>query len=92
MNNYLNKERIYQLIAKVEKSIFNGEILSCKLEGRDVYAIHEALMILQQLVRLGIIAFDDEGFVLKNVNIKMELKNENDRYCGETESLYIRKI
>ena len=82
MNNYLNKERIYQLIAKVEKSIFNGEILSCKLEGRDVYAIHEALMILQQLVRLGIIAFDDEGFVLKNVNIKMELKNENDRYCG----------
>lgn len=76
MNNYLNEERIYQLVDKVEKSIFNGEILSCKLEGRDVYAIHEALMILKQLVRLGIIEFDDEGFVLRNVNIKMEQKND----------------
>lgn len=76
MNNYINEKRIYQLINKVEKSIFNGEILSCKLDGRDVYAIHEALMILQQLVKLGIIGFDDEGFVLKNVNIKTELKND----------------
>lgn len=76
MNNYLNEERIYQLVDKVEKSIFNGEILSCKLEGRDVYAIHEALMILKQLVRLGIIEFDDEGFVLRNVNIKMEQNND----------------
>ena len=42
MNNYLNEERIYQLVDKVEKSIFNGEILSCKLDGRDVYAMHEA--------------------------------------------------
>ena len=37
---------------------------------------HEALMILQQLVRLGIIEFDNEGFVLRNVNIKMEKKND----------------
>ena len=76
MTNYLNEERIYQLVDKVEKSIFNGEILSCKLEGRDVYSIHEALMILKELVRLGIIEFDDEGFVLRNVNINMELNNE----------------
>ena len=46
MNNYLNEKEIYQLIDKIEKSIFNGEILACKLEGRDVYAIHEALMTL----------------------------------------------
>ena len=76
MNNYLNEERIYKLINKIEKSVFYGDILSCKLEGRDVFALHEALMTLQQLVKLGIIGFDDEGFVLKNVNIKMELKNE----------------
>ena len=76
MNNYLNEERIYKLINKIEKSVFYGDILSCKFEGRDVFALHEALMTLQQLVKLGIIGFDDEGFVLKNVNIKMELKNE----------------
>ena len=78
MNNYLNEKKIYQLIDKVEKSIFNGEILSCRLDGRDVYAMHEALMILQQLVRLGVIGFDNEGFVLKNVNIKTEQNNERN--------------
>ena len=70
MNNYLNEEKIYKLINKIEKSVFYGDILSCKLEGRDVYAIHEALMTLQQLVKLGIIGFDDEGFVVKNIDIK----------------------
>lgn len=70
MNNYLNEKEIYQLINKVEKSIFNDEILSCRLDGRDVYAIHEALMTLQQLVKLGIIGFDDEGFVVQNIGNK----------------------
>lgn len=70
MNNYLNEKEIYQLINKVEKSIFNGEILSCRLDGRDVYAIHEALMTLQQLVKLGIIGFDDEGFVIKKIGVE----------------------
>lgn len=72
---YLNEDRLYQLINKVETSIFNGEILSCKLEGRDVFALHEALMTLQQLVRLGIIGFDDEGFVIKKSGIEECLKN-----------------
>lgn len=74
MNNYLNEERIYRLIDKVETSIFNGAILSCKLEGRDVFAVHEALMTLQQLVRLGIIGFDDEGFVIKKAGVEECLK------------------
>ena len=72
MNNYLNEERIYQLVDKVEKSIFNGEILSCKLDVTDIIALHEALMILQQLVRLKIIGFDEEGLVIKTKGIKNE--------------------
>ena len=72
MNNYLNEEIIYKLIDKIEKSVFYGDILSCKLDGRDVFALHEALMILQQLVRLGIIGFDDEGFVIKTSGVKNE--------------------
>ena len=32
--------------------------------------LHKALMTLQQLVKLGIIEFDEEGFVIKNGNIK----------------------
>lgn len=75
MNNYLNEEILYKLINKVETSIFNGEILSCKIEGRDVFALHEALMTLQQLVRLGIIGFDDEGFVIKKAGVEECLKN-----------------
>lgn len=75
MNNYLNEEIIYKLIDKIEKTVFYGEILSCKLEGRDVFAIHKALMTLQQLVRLGIIGFDDEGFVIKKSGVEECLKN-----------------
>lgn len=70
MNNYLNEDRLYKLIDKIEKSVFYGEILSCKLEGRGVFAIHEALMTLLQLVNLGIIGFDDEGFVIKTSGLK----------------------
>lgn len=77
MNNYLNEEIIYKLIDKVETSIFNSEILSCKLEGRDVFAIHEALMTLKQLVRLGIIGFDDEGFVIKKTQIELLERQKN---------------
>lgn len=80
MNNYINEKRIYQLINKVEKSIFNGEILSCKLEGRDVYAIHEALMTLQQLVKLGIIGFDDEGLV-----VRLVVQNADNKKSGVEE-------
>lgn len=65
MNNFLNEEILYKLINKVETSIFNDEILSYKLEGSDVFALHEALITLRQLVRLGIIGFDDKGFVIK---------------------------
>lgn len=74
MNNYLNEERLYELIDKIEKSVFYGESLSCRLEGRDVFAIHEALMTLQQLVRLRIIGFDDEGFVIKKSGVEECLK------------------
>jgi hypothetical protein len=70
MNNYLNEEKIYKLINKIEKSVFYGDILSCKLEGSDVFALHEALMTLQQLVKLGIIGFNDEGFELKTKGFK----------------------
>lgn len=62
--NYLNEEKICQLINKVEKSMFSGEILSCKLDGSDILALHEALMVLQYLIKQGFIKFDDEGFVV----------------------------
>lgn len=62
--NYLNEEKICQLINKAEKSMFSGEILSCKLDGSDILALHEALMVLQYLVKQGFIKFDDEGFVI----------------------------
>lgn len=70
--NYLNKKKIYELNNKIEKSIFKGEILSCKLDVTDIIALHEALMILQQLVRLKIIGFDEEGLVIKTKGIKNE--------------------
>lgn len=68
--NYLNKEKLDRLINKIEKSMFYGEILSCKLDSIDILALHEALMVLQQLVKIGIIEFDDEGFVIKNTDSK----------------------
>lgn len=79
--NYLNKEKLDRLINKIEKSMFYGEILSCKLDSIDILALHEALMILQQLVKIGIIEFDDEGFVIKTQTVKTEkletLENSN---------------
>lgn len=75
MNNYLNEEKIYKLINKIEKAVFYSDILSCKLEGSDVFALHEALMTLQQLVKLGIIGFDEEGLVIKTKGIKNESTN-----------------
>ena len=69
--NYLNKKKIYELNNKIEKSIFKGEILH-KLDVTDILALHEALMILQQLVRLRIIGFDEEGLVIKTKGIKNE--------------------
>ena len=71
---YLNEDRLYQLIDKVEKSPFDGKRFSCKFEDMDVGALHEALMTLQQLVRLGIIGFDDEGFVIKKAGVEECLK------------------
>jgi hypothetical protein len=65
---YLNEEKIYMLNRKIENAIFNGEFPKYNLE--DVFALHEALMVLQQLVKLGIIEFDEEGLVIKNGNIK----------------------
>lgn len=62
--NYLSEKKICQLINKVEKSMFSDEILSCKLDGADILALHEALMVLQYLVKQGFIKFDDEGFVI----------------------------
>ena len=66
--NYLNEEKLHRLIGKVEKSIPYGGILPMP---SDTFALHEALMILQQLVRRGIIKFDNEGFSIKRQ------KNEN---------------
>ena len=64
---YLNDEKINQLINKTERAIFLGKILSCELEGNDIFVLHEALKILQHLMNLGIIEFDEEGLVIKNV-------------------------
>lgn len=68
---YLNERKINQLINKIEKSTIYGEILSCKLNGDDILALHEALMGLQQLVKYGFIKFDDEGFLTQEGLIKI---------------------
>lgn len=65
---YLNDEKLYRLVSKIENLMFYGDISSRKFDGNDICALHEALMVLQQLVKLGIIGFDDEGFVIKNGN------------------------
>lgn len=67
---HLNEEKIYRLINKIEKSMFYGDIFSCKVDTTDIFALHEALMLLQQLVKQGFIEFDDEGFVIINANGK----------------------
>lgn len=70
--NYLNEKKIYELNSKIDKSIFNGEFPKYNLE--DIFALHEALMTLQQLVKLDIIGFDEEGLVIKTKGIKNELE------------------
>lgn len=65
--NYLNEEKLYRLIDKVEKSIFYGGVFSRKLDGDDIFALHDALMVLQHLVKLDVIEFDDEGLVIKPI-------------------------
>lgn len=71
---YLNDEKIYKLINKTERAIFLGTNLSRELKENDIFAIHEALMSLQQLVKLGIIGFDEEGLVIKTKGIKNETR------------------
>lgn len=68
--NYLNEENLYRLIKKLEKSMFYCDIFSRNSDGNDILLLHKALMALQQLVKLGIIEFNEEGFVIKNGNIK----------------------
>lgn len=63
--NYLDEEKLYRLISKVEGSMFYGGILPSKLKGDEILALHDALMLLQQLVKLGIIKFDEDGVVIK---------------------------
>ena len=76
MNNYLNEEKIYKLINKIEKAVFYSDILSCKLEGSDVFALHEALMTLQQL----------------NAKLLSNFKGKEDKEIKENLSLDCEKI
>ena len=72
MNNYLNEERIYKLINKIEKSVFYGDILSCKFEGRDVfvavryvtYSARKSLSPYRSVRRMLYRLFSDVLFVL----------------------------
>lgn len=54
---YLNEDKIYKLTSKIENTIFKGESLKYSID--DIFTLHEALMFLQQLMKLGIIGFDD---------------------------------
>lgn len=62
---YLNEDKIYKLTSKIENTIFKGESLKYNME--DIFDLHKVLMTLQQLVKLGIIGFDEEGFVINTV-------------------------
>lgn len=74
---YLNEEKLDRLIGKVQKSIAYGGILPSKHdEIDDNFALHEALMILQFLVKHDFVKFNDNGFSLNTADNKRQ-KNEN---------------
>lgn len=61
---FLDENKIYKLNSKIEHAIFNEGSLKYNME--DLFDLHKVLITLQQLVRTGIIGFDDEGFVIKS--------------------------
>jgi hypothetical protein len=73
---YLDEDKIYKLNSKIEYALFKGE--SLKYNQEDIFALHEALMLLQQLVRLGIISFDEEGFVVKPGGLDEQTKQSQN--------------
>ena len=72
---YLNEEKLDRLISIVQKSMAYDGILPIL---DDTLALHEALMILQFLVKRGFIKFEGDGFVfdqrlsLKDVTLRGE--------------------
>lgn len=67
---YVNEEKLDRLISKVEKSMAYGGILPSTHDGDDTFVLHEALMILQFLVKHDLIKFNDNGFSLKTADNK----------------------
>ena len=58
---HINEEKLDRLISIVQKSMAYDGILPIL---DDTLALHEALMILQFLVKHGLLKFTDEGFEL----------------------------
>lgn len=58
---HINEEKLDRLISIVQKSMAYDGILPIL---DDTLALHEALMILQFLVKRGFIKFEGDGFVL----------------------------
>ena len=59
MKKYLDMKKIYISKSKIDNAISNGEL--SKYDFENVFALHDALMVLRRLVKLGIIGFDKEG-------------------------------
>ena len=72
MTEILNEKRIYQLIDKIDKSLFvNGPILPCTFEDHDdIVAIRAVLITFQTLARYGIVEFTDDGFAFKSLDLE----------------------
>lgn len=69
---YVNEENLGRLIYKIEKSMVYGGLLPSKFEADDIFVLHEALMILDLLVKDGFIKFENEGFSIKAADNKKE--------------------
>ena len=69
---FLDEDKIYKLNSKIENAIFNEGSLKYNME--DLFDLHKALITLQQLMKLKIIGFDEEGFVVKPGGLDEQVK------------------
>ncbi len=78
---HINEEKLDRLISIVQKSMAYDGILPIL---DDTLALHEALMILQFLVKRGFIKFEGDGFCFGSAAIKSERCDAQRKATGST--------
>lgn len=66
---HVDEKRIYQLHNQLEEALFSGEIP--KYSGLDILDLCEALWVLKQLVRHGVILSGGKGLLTKGLLDKL---------------------